>query len=87
MDLANASRRLDGIAVTGVGGVATVVVAGGVLRIIKAADPTLNSSQSVSVVCNHKSSGRMEILEPASRVQNAVWKEETLLSLATSKQF
>ena len=50
MDLANAPRRLDGIAVTGVGGVATVVVVGGVLRIIKAVDPTLNSSQLVSVV-------------------------------------
>ena len=50
MDLANASRRLDGVAVTGVGSVATVVDAGGLLRIIKSADPTLNSSQSVSVV-------------------------------------
>ena len=87
MGLANASRRLDGVAVTGVGGVATVVVADGVLRIIKAADPTLNSSQSVSVVCNHKSSGRMAILEPDSLVHNAVWKEETLLSLATSRSF
>ena len=50
MDLANTSRRLDGVAVTGVGGVAKVVVAGGVLRIRKGVDPTLNSSQSVSVV-------------------------------------
>ena len=49
MDLASASRRLDGVAVTGVDGVATVAVAGGVLRIIKAVDPTLNSSQSVSL--------------------------------------
>ena len=41
MDLASASHRLDGIAVTGVvGGVATVVVAGGMLRIIKVADLT-----------------------------------------------
>ena len=48
MDLANASRRLDGIAVTGVGGVATVVVSGGVLRIIKAVDPTLSPSRSLS---------------------------------------
>ena len=85
MDFANASRRLDGIAVTGVGGVATVIVAGGVLRIRKGVDPTLNSSQSVSVVRNHKSSGRMEILEPASLVHNAVWKEDTLLSLTTSR--
>ena len=43
MDLANASHRLDGAAVTGAGGVATVVVDDGVLLIIKAADPTLNS--------------------------------------------
>ena len=50
MDLANASRRLDGVAYTNVGGVATEVVTGGVLRIIKVADPTLNSSQLVSVV-------------------------------------
>ena len=50
MDLAKASRRLDSVAVTGVGGVATVVVVGCVLRIIKAVDPTLNSSQLVSVV-------------------------------------
>ena len=50
MDLANASCRLDGIAVTGVGGVATVVIVGGMLHLSTAVDPTLNSSQSVSVV-------------------------------------
>ena len=50
MDFASASRRLYGVAGTGVGGVATVVVVGGMLRIRKAVDPTLNSSQSVSVV-------------------------------------
>ena len=50
MDLANASHRLDSIAVTGIGGVATVLVTGGMLCIIKAADPSLNSSQLVSLV-------------------------------------
>ena len=76
MDLANVSRRLVGAVVVAVA-IFGVVGAVGALPIEN--DPALmqNLSQSVSVVCNHWSPGRMKT---ASWSHNAAWKGETFLS-------